>query len=271
MTSPTYTIIRIGAFLYAACAASVCLAIDTSVEKWPILTLNGEIKTGDAEALARDLVLTSPKGILISSPGGSVSEAIRMAALIKGSHIPVIARGNGGYCASSCFFLFLAADTRMAAWANDDGSLPSNWKSQPGGPIGIHRPYLKFQSSNTNSTIEKQEQAVRDAEIYLKAQRLPQHLIDLMLSRPSNDIYWLNQKDLETIGEYSAGYSEALVAKCNYITTARLVEKMPSKAQRTAYIEEFTNCQQSLWDRERFPLAKQFYKKLATGWRPWKS
>jgi len=270
MNSPTYKAIRIVAFLFAACAASVCTAIEMSGEKWPWLTLNGEIRSGDAEQLARTMWSIAPKGILISSPGGSVSEAIRMAALIKGAHIPVIAIGKGGFCASSCFFLFLAADARMALAGNDDGSLPDNWKSKSGGPIGIHRPYLKFDGRDTNSKIEKQDQAIRDAEVYLKAQRLPQHLIDEMLSRASNDIYWLTQKDLETIGDYSAGYAEALVAKCNYITTSRLNEKMPSKAQRTAYIEEFTTCQQSLWDQERFPLTQAFYKKLATGWRPWK-
>jgi len=242
--------------------------MDFSLADYPILDLSGEIRAGDAELLAKFFSLNEIRIVRIDSAGGDVAEAIRMAALIKGSHIPVGVRPRGGICASSCFFLYLAADSRLAVSANSNGKLPSDWKTH-GGFVGIHRPYVKFSGSNTNLTIERQERATRETEKYLRAQRLPQHLIDEMLSRPSNDIYWLTGKDLATIGEHSAGYSEALVAKCGYMTNSRLSEKNWSTEQENAYIERLTDCQIDLWNRERLPLAKQFYAKLKTGWRPW--
>lgn len=260
----------VGVLLVSSCISTSSLAIDFSLSRWPVLDIIGEIRVGDGELLAKMLANSTPRAIAISSPGGDVREAIRMAALVKGTHVPLIVKGEGGFCASSCFFLFLAADTRMALISDEDGRLRSDWKSGNLGPLGIHRPYVKFDDQNTNLSIEKQEQVVRDAEVYLKEQRLPQHLIDEMLSRPSNDIYWLSSKDIDLIGEYSAGYSEALVAKCNYMTTMRLAEKNWPSVQNDAYIDRFSDCQQALWERERFPLAKQFYKKLKSGWRPWK-
>ena len=58
---------------------------------------------------------------------------------------------------------------------------------------------------------------MKQVQIYLEAQMVPRRLIDLMMSRPSNDVYWLNSKDFQEFGEYRPEVEEFLINKCGYI------------------------------------------------------
>ena len=58
---------------------------------------------------------------------------------------------------------------------------------------------------------------MRRVQSYLEAQMVPRRLIDLMMSRPSNDVYWLNSKDFQKFGEYRPDVEEFLINKCGYI------------------------------------------------------
>lgn len=111
--------------------------------------LRGEIVAGDSQRLID--FLTSEEGrvwtqIGVSSPSGSVDEAIRMAKIIKFMHLLVSVEKNG-HCASACFFLFLAGSPRFAASAEymDGANIDRNrTQSRPPafGFVGLHRPYL---------------------------------------------------------------------------------------------------------------------------------
>lgn len=249
--------------------SSSCMALDISISKHE-LSLSGEIIAGDAERVAKAMYSNDITSLVVNIPGGDVSEALKIASLVKGSLIRLRVAGKGGYCASACFFLYIAAEDRTAHSAKDNGQLRPNWQSNAVGAVGVHRPYVKFTGQNANKTIETEEQVVRESEAYLKAQRVPQHLIDEMLSRPSNAIYWLNSKDIQTIGQYNPGYEEALVSKCGYISTQRLLHEINwSESQINDYLEKFISCERDFWWGERYPLTLQFYSKLKTGWRPW--
>jgi hypothetical protein len=76
---------------------------------------------------------------------------------------------------------------------------------------------------------------MRQVQNYLEQQMVSRRLIDLMMSRPSNDIYWLTAADFDELGEYSPQVEELLVQKCAYVrVTGRSTEQTldPSKFLR---------------------------------------
>lgn len=188
-------------------------AADISYPKHGFMLLSGEIRPGDAEEVASNLGKNTTVLLLLNSMGGNVAEAMKIALLIKGARLMTMV-DSGGFCASSCFFLYLAGYSRSAATANEDGTLPKRRYAKMG-YVGIHRPYLKAPSGDQVS-IRKQEEVMRKVRSYLVSEAVPQHLIDEMMSRPSNDIYWLSERDQEFIGDYNAGIEETLISKCGF-------------------------------------------------------
>lgn len=187
------------------------------------LTLSGEIKTGDAKKLLA--MLLDPKspyfsGVIVNSPGGSVDEAIKIAKLVKSLYTPVSVDPNG-YCASACFFIFLAGSGRSASPAElmgtaerrvQDESLRKHGLPPTPGSVGLHRPFL----TRIDGLNNKQSDGMRFVASYLEGELLPRRLIDLMMSKPSNDIYWLKDDDLAGLGDYPPEQEEYFIQKCGY-------------------------------------------------------
>jgi hypothetical protein len=94
---------------------------------------------------------------------------------------------------------------------------------------------------------------------------VPQYLIDEMMGRPSNDIYWLGERDLNLLNEFSAGDEEALISKCGYIRPdVRQAQRWSSEKWNKLW-----DCEFDYWDEQYRPLQVQYLAKLRTGWRPW--
>ena len=106
---------------------------------------------------------------------------------------------------------------------------------------------------------------MRQVRVYLASKTVPQHLVDEMMSRPSNDIYWLKDSDKALIGDYNPGDEEALIAKCGY------------KRFKTMAIENWSEekeyqvfkCMYDYWYEQYVPLQHKYIAKLSNGWRPW--
>lgn len=239
-------------------------AADIHNEKHKIF-FSGEIRAGDAErfaVLAARLPVVS--NLTINTSGGDVGEAIRLAELVKGLHIDVLVQ-KGGYCVSACFFIFLEGYSRISSWAQDDGSLQSNERrAYPFGPVGIHRPYFSSTAGDVGS-IKRQEEVMRKVRSYLNVRAVPQHLIDEMMGRPSNDIYWLTERDLKLIGDYGPGVEEALVARCGY---KRFHQSHAEGWSKERY-QALAHCTFEHWDEQYVPLQRAFIARLKAGWRPW--
>ena len=226
---------------------------------------SGEIRAGDAERFAV-LVARLPvvSNVTINTSGGDVGEAIRLAELVKGLHIDVLVQ-KGGYCVSACFFIFLEGYYRVASWAQDDGTLiPSDRRANWPGPIGIHRPYLSSTGGDVRS-IKRQEEIMRRIRSYLNVKALPQHLVDEMMARPSNDIYWLTKRDLMLIGDYGPGVEEALVARCGY----KRFHQSDAEGWSKERYQALAHCAFEHWDEQYVPLQRAFIARLKAGWRPW--
>ncbi|WP_283742906.1 hypothetical protein [Sideroxydans sp. CL21] len=233
--------------------------------------LEGEIRKGDAERFAAtliEMVKTEliPNSLWVSSNGGDINEAMKLVSLIKGTRLHVFV-SKGKVCASSCFFVYLAGIERNAQnITNDDGTLlPQEKRDRYYGGVGIHRPYFKDPSGNIESE-HNQILLMHKVKSYLEEEGVSEHLIDTMMTHPSNDVYWLNSKDLEDIGEYPPDVEEVAISKCNYIRMQKMYEQKMSKEQFSIIYMCILDNVLDKYDRPRF----DYLVKLNTGWRPWK-
>ena len=261
-----FSIMSIMLVLFMGGAASIAKSAQISTERHGrILTISGEIVTGDAEKMIQSF--SKEKYVIlvkINSPGGDLAESLRIADLLKGMRVQLnIPSGN--ICASSCFFIFIAAQSRFASGGNQDGTLPPSARKGDLGYIGIHRPYLKHQGVD-ESSMRKQDDLTRKVKDELIKKQIPQRLVDLMMSRPSNGIYWLTNDDLDLIGEYDSGMEEALIKECGYKRWSAINREGWSKEQ----LNKMLVCAGNFTSDSSRSEATMYLAKLQTGWRPWK-
>ena len=57
---------------------------------------------------------------------------------------------------------------------------------------------------------------MRKVTSYLEYHIVPRRIIDLMMSRPSNDIYWLTDGDIDELGNFPPALEELYITKCGY-------------------------------------------------------
>lgn len=179
----------------------------------PTVTIQGEIRSGDYNKLRSAFLELSPISplIFLDSPGGDISEAIKIGQLVRYLQTMVMVKKNKT-CSSACFFIYLGGATRLASGSIYGQPLPMDLAV---GYVGLHRPYLASPSSSDES-VELQANVMRKIRVYLDANLVPSRLIDTMMSRPSNDIYWLTDRDIEDLGEYPPELEELFISKCKY-------------------------------------------------------
>ena len=200
--------------------------------------MSGTIDKGDFNNLIGAYMKYSYiRFLYINSNGGDLDTALKIADFIKKNHIGVVVK-RGGYCASACFQIYIAGFDRVASAANDDGTLPISTSAF--GFVGIHRPYFA-----SIAAADKQESMMARVKHNLISAKVPQYLIDTMMSRPSNDIYWLVERDFEMLGEFNPGDEEALIKKCGYKRNRLLASDGVSKEQ----LEKMTDCTFDYWEK----------------------
>ena len=172
--------------------------------------MTGEIFPNDVEKFVTHVKTHVTSTISIDSLGGDLVAALRMAEVTRTLQLQIMVP-KGKNCVSACFFLFLAGNGRIAAGA-DNGQ--RNY-SMPLGYVGLHRPYL-HSISNTEGSQAVQSGVMKTVAAYLEDQMVPRRLIDLMMSRPSNDVYWLTDEDLNELGDYPPAQEELYISKCGY-------------------------------------------------------
>lgn len=260
--------------IFAACFASLSSAAEITLLKKGSMSLSGDLRPGDAEKFARKIALNATVRLVLDSPGGSIEEALRISSLLKSSYISTEVK-KGGICASACFFIFLAGDNRFAS-----GTIHGRFrKSAVAGYIGLHRPYLSADTFNagpsTSMAVKAQHGVMQKVATYLRNENVPQRLIDEMMSRPSNDIYWMTSDDIDQLGEYSPGVEELLIARCGYsrkwgdeYAEASLNNDSRKMREIDAKMKAFEQC--SLDARsDNIDANIRTMEKILGGWRPW--
>ncbi len=265
----------LAAALAGASAPALALKMESDKGRPWRMVLSGPINVGDADRFLRALLeplADQPlllSEVVLASPGGNLSEALRLAALVKGLHLDTRVRA-GASCSSACFFIYLAGDHRVAGERSAEGLRP--------GRIGLHRPYLggeALKKGDPGSGMERQQSEMAKVIDYLRRESVPLRLIDEMMSHPSNDIYWLSDEDLWQLGEYHPGLEEVLIARCAYdkrLTSAAYEQLLlgldeAARASGQAQLATLQQCIAST--RASFDAQRdKFLAKLKSGWRP---
>ncbi len=177
------------------------------ITNYRFLLMQGKIEAGDyhklTEFLKIDPALTSfvnSRQIIISSPGGDVREALKLGNFVRKTFSEVSVGNHFGSCMSSCFLVLASAVSR-------------NWQEST---VGLHRPYLPaaaIEHKSASAILDDQDRALNTVEAYLKELRVPNHVVNIMMSTPSDKIVWLDQPNI-TFGRYSPSYEQMLVTKC---------------------------------------------------------
>lgn len=100
---------------------------------------------------------------------------------------------------------------------------------------------------------------------------VPRRLIDLMMSHPSNDIYWMTTADLNEITEYTPEREELYIAKCNFDRRRinSLLDAEDRRDQRRVDLlnQELSNSEGCIQEL-RLKTFYQARRKIANGWLP---
>lgn len=239
-----------------------------NIGKVPTITIQGEIRSGDYNKLRAAFIKSYPLSPLIylDSPGGDISEAIKIGKLIRFVQATVFVKKNKT-CASACFFIYLGGASRLAAGAMYGQPLPLDLAF---GYVGLHRPFLSNPSA-TDESLELQAKVMRKIRTYLDANLVPARLIDIMMSRPSTDIYWLSDSDLEDLGDIPPELEELYISQCNY--NRNLIKNYSNAKQggNIALIQrlknEMTAVNKCIADSTA-AMGVERLEKLKAGWQP---
>ena len=176
------------------------------------LVMSGEIIPGDYERLLSKIIddrdrFLAQNALILASDGGDVTEAIKIATLVRSLFVAVIVEPLTGRCVSACFFIYAAAAQREA-----DGDRL----------IGINRPYLATDAQaaapRTGAEILDGKSA-RQVRAFLQDNAVPGYLIDEMFRHASDDAYWLSADDEKTLGLRSPAFERYLALNCGWSNT----------------------------------------------------
>lgn len=188
--------------------------------------LRGEIEKGDSDKLRKliaDTLHDGAVGVLaVSSPGGDVSEARKLAELMRKYHFQVSVEGDG--CYSSCFFLFAAAPVRGQEMAPKGDRLA---------PIGVHRIYLTERAAKAITMEEFRsvsESLWRETAAYLEELQVPSQIIEAVRNTASSEIHILTQSEIDSMGFFSPWHREFVKARCGVDFRLGMDEEIQKKA-----------------------------------------
>lgn len=144
-----------------------------------IIKASGEIKLGDDRKLHSVVAAQRADqriiGITLTSPGGSIVESHRLATTIRSTGLITAVNGT---CASACFLLFVAGNTKMVF---------------PNSHIGVH--------SASEASIETLGSQAATTEMARIAQSLgtPDAIVGKIVVTTPDRMTWLTNADLRTI------------------------------------------------------------------------
>jgi hypothetical protein len=154
-----------------------------------ILQLVGEIDEGDTEAFRAAIKSANDAGKLVAnvrlnSSGGNLLEGVKLAAAVKFAKMSTNV-GHGATCASACFLVFAAGDSKFA-----------NYSAQ----IGVHGA-----SDQTGAeTVQSGAATVSMARV-AKELGVPSAIIGRMVVTPPSEMVWLSPTDLQSMGTTMVG------------------------------------------------------------------
>lgn len=176
------------------------------------LVLSGEIAPGDYDRLLSKISedenrFIEQNKLLLASEGGDVTEAIKIAHLVKALYTEVVVGPLTGRCVGVCFLIYAAADQRVT-----DGPRL----------IGIHRPEFDDADWDLLSPPDQwllEEDLLAQTRALLQDNGVPVYLVDEMFRHTADDVYWLSERDEQALRAISPPFEQLLTAKCAWSDT----------------------------------------------------
>src|SRR5215211_6804589 len=148
---------------------------DDSVE----ISISGNIALGDIDALRASIKAANDAGKLVTSlqlnsDGGNLLEAVRVADWVRSAKISTNV-GQSATCASACFLIFAAGETK---YANDSAR------------IGVH-------GASEKGVVSRATTSMADVA---KELDVPWSIIRRIINTPPGEVEWLSLVDLRLMG-----------------------------------------------------------------------
>lgn len=181
------------------------------------IVLSGTIVLGDNEKISSWLrqntwyLIEKNPPFVLDLQGGRLSEALKIAAIFEQVYASAWVPGEcenptnntTPKCTGSCFALLAGAVNRL--FSSD--------------AIGLYRPdFNPSEYANLDlKAAQKKYQKTFDSYInWLKAKHVPATLIEKIKSHSSDNVYWLSDKDVQSIPDASPEFEQLTLEKCKY-------------------------------------------------------
>jgi len=154
-----------------------------------IISITGEIVPGDLDAFKAAVKTANDAGklassIRLNSIGGNLIEGVKLADAVRFAKMATNV-GQNAVCASACFLIFAAGETKYA-----------NYTAQ----IGVHGASDK----TGEETVQSGAATVSMARV-AKELGVPSSIIGRMVVTPPSDMVWLSPSDLQSMGTSMVG------------------------------------------------------------------
>ena len=225
-------IVLVGALAFPAWSSTFSVSCSSKMEmsrRGCTVKLSGKIEAGDAARLRA--VIRDPlygdwtyNTLLLDSLGGDVSEALRLAQMVREAMLRTstildtgaLAKGSAGArtrsnwpCVSACFLVWVAGTERE--------SYSAVIKAEGEVGIGLHRPYFSPNTyADSPAKVAELQQAMTTAvQDYLRREHVPERFIEKMLESSSRDVYWLRESgDPFALNGRAPWFEEMMIARC---------------------------------------------------------
>jgi hypothetical protein len=170
-------------------AAAAVLKSSTTKDGRIVISITGEIVDGDAESFRSAIKAANDAGKLVTSirlnsSGGSLLEGAKLADAVRFAKMATNV-GQNATCASACFLIFAAGETKFANYT---------------ALIGVHG----ASEENGSETVQSGAATISMARI-AKELGVPPAIIGRMVVTPPSEIVWLSPSDLRSMGASMVG------------------------------------------------------------------
>ena len=154
-----------------------------------LLLITGEIVPGDSDTFVAAVKQANAAGKLVpnvrlNSDGGNLLEGVKLADAVRFGKISTNV-GKNARCASACFLVFAAGQTKYASY---------------GAQIGVHG----ASDQSGAETVSSEAATVSMAKI-AKDLGVPPAIIGRMVVTPPSEMVWLTPQDLQSMGVTMVG------------------------------------------------------------------
>ena len=204
----TYAVAAMAAVCFANGSVAATLKSIVTKDGYVLISISGEIVEGDADALETAIKAANDSGKFVSgvrlnSVGGNLVEGVKLSELVKFAKTATNV-AQGATCASACFLIFAAGETKFA-----------NYAAQ----VGVHGA-----SDQTGSETVRSEAATVSMARVAKELGVPASIIGRMVVTPPSEMVWLSPSDLQSMGTTMVGRPSQIPA----LPQARNIQQVPA-------------------------------------------